>query len=606
MSNEEADVNCHPHRGSAMGSHLEHQARHRSGANELRKHVRMTELRRQHAALELPKGCNVSVSIEYCTAKRPGRNGSLRGCSEAYVHHRDCVRQLLHVLCPDSIPATVFANNQLLRAQPTYISSSSTCLSAPDWRRAAILRTESAMAPLANSRSTLAARVGAFEVDILLQWHDVAHEDSGSNQTKGTHTTYGPINVFSKLEAGRFPVHDQLADAIKFSVGELISMRVRDVELGRCSPAKGFARQSITTESELQRAETAMVPHRTEEKWEKMHMVAAQAISVLPPLEVPPSHTLSIRIECCTAPRPGRNGSLRGSTETYARYLELWMQHTSTMLPAAQLSVNAPERQGPNKEASGGLDKIEQSRTAVRAAPPRASLTWQRMVPSQSTGSLHSSGGANHISPTAVRPAPLLIRSLPGDGQSQSKRAGWEGFLPRSELLEWLPPKAKRYRYRPPPDVPPRQYTPRIGAFEIVLQLIGPTLHASGGPVLVFSKLASGSFPEVHVLAELYHQARELIVDAQRPGGSAFHSLYGCSAAKAIERSLSMQFLPEDRTLHPAAPADRFPRSGASHSAAILGPRLANLSVSDCSTGPTDGPSNLGRVKGVVSFDAAA
>ena len=583
-SNDDASLNWHHHpRYSAVDLRHQHQAAGRSAAaSELRKHVRMTELHRQHTPLKLPKGCSLSVSIEYCTAERPGRNGSLRGCSEAYVHHRDCLRQLLHVLFPESKSTIVFANNVPLRAQPVHVSSSPICPPVPGWRHATPLQTESASRiPLANGWRTLAARVGAFEVDILLQWHNVTHEDCADGNTEGTHTTYGPVNIFSKLEAGRFPIHDQLADTIKLHVGELISVRLREVELERSLATSPATRISIAAESEGGQNHTELValPLRTEDKWEKMHMAAADAISVLPPLQVPCSHTLSIRIECCTAPRPGRNGSLRGSTETYARYLQLWTQHASAMLPAAQLVVNVQEGRGLNEEAPGSIDKIEQGRTAVRATPPRASLTWQRVAQSQSAGSLHTSS-ANGIVPRAARPAPSLSRKPPQEGQ---KRAGWEGFLARSELLEWLPPKAKRYRYRAPPDVSMRQYTPRIGAFEIVVQLIGPSLHASSSPILVYSKLASGGFPEVHVFAELHRQARELIGDAQRPGGSAFHALHGASAARAIERSLSMQLLPEAR---PLPPAGRIPHTAASHSAAGLGPRLANLSVSHYLPGP--------------------
>lgn len=154
---------------------------------------------------------------------------------------------------------------------------------------------------------------------------------------------------------------------------------------------------------------------------------------------------------------------------------------------------------------------------------------------------------------------------------------GWEGYLPRSELIEWLPPKAKRYQYRPPPSVGERPFTPRIGAFEIAIQLIGPSAHATCGAKLVFSKLATGSFPDTSVFIELHRQAHKLICDAHRPGGSAFNSMYGESAARAIERSLSIQVPPSEKP-----PLAQLCDAKASKSAAaMLRPRLANVSFAD-------------------------
>ena len=64
--------------------------------------------------LELPDGCKLLVGVEYCTAQRPSRNGSLRGSSEAYVMHFAGVQMLVHeVLCPGrSDDGAVIANNE--------------------------------------------------------------------------------------------------------------------------------------------------------------------------------------------------------------------------------------------------------------------------------------------------------------------------------------------------------------------------------------------------------------------------------------------------------------------------------------------------------------
>lgn len=480
---------------SAKDLHLAHQGQVDVSA-ELAKHFRMTRLSGPHTPLELPGGCVVCLRVECCTAVRPGRNGSLRGCSEAYVLHRNRLANLLRILCPD--PSTIEAT---ANGEPMMQNTSQHQSLTPSWRNAPTLQQDGSTVEgfEANvTKSLLPPRVGAFEVEILVRFRGAS---------------YGPVTAFSKIRSGRFPIHDKLAEMIRFCVSLL---------LGDNFPTEGEAADMLKPSSNPSVQSLPEANHTAEDmqndKWEAMRVAALEALSTLYPLEVPTSHTLHVRIEYCIAQRPGRNGSLQGSAKTYALHMQHLVEHVRSMLPSAQVDVNVAEEI--NEKDQPGKPAKDQDAKSIHAAPPQASLTWQRPPPKLPPGPSRR-GGA---------PAERFLLQDPSNleqrpGQSK-KRMSWEQYLPRTELIEWLPPKAERYGYRPPPPPPPRPFIPRIGAFEISVKLVGPSSHAVYGPVLVFSKLSSGTFPEHgKVLSRLHRLAHQLILKASRPGGSAFQPL---------------------------------------------------------------------------------
>ena len=597
------------HGGGHGGSQMNTQM---AAAVELARHQDRTTLKEQHAPLELPSGCQLRVGIEYCTAARPSRNGSLRGSSEAYVLHRDRVAQLIQrVLCPwsnahhlppgshvskkiakfleNTCAALVVANNEPLGSKSPAAGGKGAAAplppgpAAPAWReapsapaanqsestspsvvrdsrpstalRAAIKANPSddnaaevdaadadevdAARPRARavavSPASFAPRIGAFEVAILLRAPTVEGRPG---------KTYGPVVVFSKLATGRWPQHDRLAEQIRLHVQDLVGEYSRQPESQpRCSPREAaFGSRSIErvqaqvppSKAQLKERVPAPPPPPSEpamrpppppppahDKWAEMNAAAVDALARLYPLEVPTRHSLRVHFECCTAPRPGRNGSLRGSSKTYDLHLQHLKRHIREMLPAAEVVVNvAEETSGPQRAAvTTSLTRSESAKSSHHVAPPQVPLTWQRVAAtSASADSLHSK---------RLAPKRHQATSLSKEASITSKRAGWERYLSRNELVEWMAPKQP---HRMAPKLPARAFAPRIGSFELTVTLIGPTTNATIGPVLIFSKLASpssGAFPlHDEVLIRLHRHAQELIRVAQRPGGSAFHPLY--------------------------------------------------------------------------------
>ena len=260
------------------------------------------------------------------------------------------------------------------------------------------------------------------------------------------------------------------------------------------------------------------------DRWAEMSIASEAVLSNLPLLEMPPDHTLQIRFEYCTAPRPGRNGSLPGSSKTYMLHYEQLRRYALQMIPTAQLVVN---RSSTEERSAPRMAPAAPARSASAS-----SLAHPRSFGSSLASGLSALGGADDASlrlaqaysdANDARVRLLGLSTNPGPQTVELprkrpvKRKGWEFILPPSEQAEWAPGRSAPVLHRP--------FTPRIGAFEMTITLRGPTAHARYGPVSIHSKLASGGFP-VHekVLVSLYRHTNELIREAEKPGGSAFNS----------------------------------------------------------------------------------
>ena len=492
------------------------------------KHHELTALRRPHARLSLPPDCKLIVGSEYCTAPRPSRNGSLRGTSEAYVLHFERFRRLVHEVIFGSGCANVvtIANNQRLETNAPDPMLALYGIGAPDYKQPPVLATNqptrAAAAPKAGAPA-FQPRVGAFEIAVAL------HTPVGK---------FGPSVVFSKLETGRFPRHDKLAELMTLRVVELLAQRDRHrvrspreviTEPANVPPPPPMAATTrrtvqfgaVTTTTHRQppapppppSAEEGawwprLSPTKVEEgnlDWERMRQAALEAVKGLPPVEVPPRHALIVRFEYCIAERPGRNGSLRGSTITYAKHFEHMERHVLSLLPGVRILVNTP----PPKVNHPPPPK------AAREAPIFAAVASATLgASSRARAAAAANAGGGH------------------------KPRTW-GMQPPNEITEWISAKPKA-PHRSAPSLPDKPYAPRIDAFEVSVMLQGPSEHATYGPMLVHSKLSSGHFP-VHAkaLLHLHRMARECIAEAQRPGGSAFSRSTSSGALTSAAPSLN-------------------------------------------------------------------
>ena len=335
--------------------------------------------------------------------------------------------------------------------------------------------TRAAAAPKAGAPA-FQPRVGAFEIAVAL------HTPVGK---------FGPSVVFSKLETGRFPRHDKLAELMTLRVVELLAQRdrhrVRSPREVITEPANvppppppvaATTRRTVqfgavTTTTHRQppapppppSAEEGawwpkLSPTKVEEgnlDWERMRQAALEAVKGLPPVEVPPRHALIVRFEYCIAERPGRNGSLRGSTITYAKHFEHLERHVLSLLPGVRILVNTP----PPKVNHPPPPKAARRRPSLRPSPPRRSA--------------HP-----HVHARPRRPM----------REAAYKPRTW-GMQPPNEITEWISAKPKA-PHRSAPSLPDKPYAPRIDAFEVSVMLQGPSEHATYGPMLVHSKLSTG------------------------------------------------------------------------------------------------------------------
>jgi len=144
----------------------------------------------------------IVVHVEYCTALRPSRTGSLRGSSQKYIDHFSQLEDVFAPLRGDGELRVVA--NQKQHAAP---AASRTAAATKRPSSAATHRTVDASLGVNTSAARLMAtdseggdggrlwpRIGAFEVSLTLR-----------NTQSGR--THGPALIHSKLETGRWPLH---------------------------------------------------------------------------------------------------------------------------------------------------------------------------------------------------------------------------------------------------------------------------------------------------------------------------------------------------------------------------------------------------------------
>ena len=488
----------------------------------------------------LPNNFRLVLGIEYCTAPRPSEH--LRGSREAYMMLFARVARLVHVdLYPGRENVVVIGNNQ--RPQPKRAIQND--LPTPQYRPPPVREASKELG--AAPPPTFVPRIGAFEVAVVL------HTPSGCR--------LGPTLISSKLTTGRWPKLDRLAEQLRTAVETLAAAQhalkmpiampkplpsppessganVPQMLQVPHRPAPRLAPQlaqqpsppppppppqppsSPSAESSMQEVPSvdlasirsprshhgdllgrASPPGTPEDgggiDWLPIAAAAAATVAALPTLEVPPHHAMTVRIEYCTAARPGRYG-LVGSTRAYHACYEQLVTHLSRVVPAASLEVNVPPT----------------TRRVHRRAP-----------------GLSDPAGAND-----ERDTPPLFEKIGASlvGSSRARSAARLPGAPRAwamhgsnELARWTNPKS----HRPPPALPAGSssptWAPRVNAFEVSVMLQGPSAHAIYGPAPVYSKLSVGQLPLRHdrLLRKLHRAAGGLIAAARKPGGSAFHEL---------------------------------------------------------------------------------
>ena len=466
-------------RPSTESSKLFDQARFSTDLNPLQKHLELVKLTASHRPVQLPSDCSLIVAIEHCKAQRPSRNGSLRGCSEAYVHHTQSLREHIHkVLFPGLVNVKVVVNGGPLSSNAKKVPPKPLQWRAPP-KLSSVQASETLQTATRPLSMPTAPRIGAFEVELVLQ---APGKESGVDSM----VTFGPSVVFSKLETGRWPLHDRLALQIHKHV-ELLLRKLEALQMQSPRQTPHHASKAGRQRSDLQRCviNAHTVEGGSEERtgWMELRKAAVSAIAQLPPLHIPGCHEVVARFEYCTASRPGRLGSLRGNTRTFALHFEALRELLLMMLPHTRVIANMPE--------------AVQS-TAIRRSQSDQSLSVSmaiacpQMVPLSKVGSTMKSRSHSRVE-----------------------------MASHSEVWQW--PSLNIAQHRPAP----RRFTPRIGAFELTILLSGPSANAQYGPHMVFSKLESGVFP-VHevVIRELHGCIHRYIEEATKPGGSA-HTIGG-------------------------------------------------------------------------------
>lgn len=443
----------------------------------LSKHAQYFELTSDPPNIVLPGGCVLEVGVEYCTARRPSRNGSLRGSSEAYAQHFEHLKALLKRMCQASgaglhilvnevglqdfnihdeeaslalalgAVTSNFAAGALRPSSAGLIRSTAACsgASTPSTSRPA--------SPPSSPRA-FAPRIGAFEVRVLMR---APHDD-------GFDRMFGPMAVYSKLQSGHWPKHDKLASIISERVQTMVEQYNSNLLLLSSPPAAADERADEPPSN-------SSVANRS--SW----AVAWTRLDELSGVTPPPDHQFAVRIEYCTAIRPSTFGHLRGSSKTYVDHFEHVRRLVESLLPSAVILVNCNEAEG------------------IRFSFPKA-------------GAMASARAASGCSLSLPTPIRTFKRPEPKGSQTP-------------ELSTW-----KKYTGSPPRNSLSEQPSvPRIGSFEVDILLQGPRGTTKYGPLPIFSKLAESHWPaHDKLLVELHRQAMSCITLARAPGGSAYAS----------------------------------------------------------------------------------
>jgi hypothetical protein len=462
------------------------------GQDSLTKHSKFFVRTEAVVIKPLPDDCVLEIGIEYCVARRPSRNGSLMGSSQAYVDHCTKLKALVEEMLGGDTSNVHFVVNEpgliAFDLQPQQHAFGTGSLSAAGTVRpaSANLIRRGSLGIHTDSAAAAAAftpRLGSFEVAILLR-------SSGEVQH-----CYGPLTIFSKLAEGRWPYHSALAPQMRSRVQQLVSEH-----LNRLLPAGSGPRPLVEhgmdancnpgAETEASEQEGALGSRKA--SWK----AAWEVLGTLSPVPSPAHHQFVVHIEYCTEMRPSLHGLNRFFSHTYADHFEHLKELVQAALPSATIAVNF-------ETVPSGRDQTDEQPVEAHAPSKGVSLSLPKSVVLVGT----------------LRSAKQNQKQL-GEHSKQWHSGGGRGILDRPHKLINAP--AERFS-RKPSVVASAARQPRSGAFEVSVTLLGPMPNTRYGPVQVFSKLESGKFP-VHdqVIRDLHACAMDCIMAAEKPGGSLY------------------------------------------------------------------------------------
>jgi hypothetical protein len=274
------------------------------------KHSEYFAIKHDITEILLPEGGILEVGIEYCTARRPSRNGSLRGSRHAYVKHCNAFQSVVEQMLPSagSNLVTIVNNDDLDKFGAAPMETMSTLGGNCAVGSLRPYSAELIRSGTGASGRQFEPRIGAFEVAVILRVAD----DHGV-----THS-YGPLTAFSKLKCGRWPWHDKLAKRFRGCVEMLLEENEQRLAKALETPSEAVSEQLNV------------------EGWSSVMTMANQ----LDPLMVPDGHELIVRCEYCIAKRPSMYLHLRGSSLSYVKHFQLLGLLVEKLMPMAHLEVN--------------------------------------------------------------------------------------------------------------------------------------------------------------------------------------------------------------------------------------------------------------------------
>ena len=466
------------------------------GQDSLTKHSKIV-VRTEAVVIEpLPDDCVLEIGIEYCVARRPSRNGSLTGSSQAYVDHCTKLKALVEEMLGGDTSKVQFVVNEpgliAFDLQPQQHAFGTGSLSAAGTVRpaSANLIRRGSLGIHTDSAAAAAAftpRLGSFEVAILLR------------SSREVQHCYGPLTIFSKLAEGRWPYHSVLAPQMRSRVQQLVSEHLK-----RLLPSGSAPRPLVEhgmdasgnpgAKTEASEQEGALGSRKA--SWK----AAWEVLGTLSPVPSPAHHQFVVHIEYCTEMRPSLNGC-RGNIQTYVDHFEQLKELVQALLPSATIAVNFETV--PNG-VPNGRDQTDEQPVEAHAPSKGISLSLPKSIVVAGT----------------VRSAKKQNQKQLGEHSKQWHSGGGRGILDSPHKLINAP--AERFS-RKPSVVASAARQPRSGAFEVSVTLLGPMPNTRYGPVQVFSKLESGKFP-VHnqVIRDFHACAMDCIMAAEKPGGSLY------------------------------------------------------------------------------------
>ena len=489
------------------------------GQDALTKHSKFFAMSEAPLLMErLPEDCTLELGIEYCTARRPSRNGSLRGNSKAYVEHCVKLKALVELMMGDDSSKLRFVVNEPELSNFKARDSRQGMVPGSVWQvtlaAAGALRPSSA--DLIRGNAAFTPRLGSFEVSILLRASDEKQLQA-----------FGPFQIFSKLEEGRWPYHDTLAQHFRTRVQMLIAEHRQQSTPTRASLANG------ETDPDDPEGEPA-INRRT--SWQP----AWEVLNELAIVTAPADHHFVARFEYCNATRPSANGWLRGNSQTYFDHCQHMRQLVEAIIPSATILVNTDA-------------------PATTVGKRRDDAPGQR--PKSEGFSLSLPNPISHA--VSVQAAKDRLLQVKEKSWKDQKIAGWKAGGGRGILdgphkgmpARLLSPSSKSSLREGP-------FKPRIGSLEVSILLLGPTSNARYGPKVVFSKLQSKHWPQHDKFISDFHvSAMECIAAAGKPGGSLYRAQPSTpETPKAPMPMAAKPLAPEPLAPEPLAPEPLAPK----------------------------------------------